>query len=116
MFRALRIRSLASVWLLSTAWAASAAAQTVEVAHVFPYGGRPSSTLMQASDGLYYGTTAQGGSADKGTIFRIDAAGNLRTLHEFYDFDGAAPVAALLEASDGFFYGTTSVGGSHYGG
>ena len=94
---------------LITVWPGSdrAGGQTFEIAHVFPYGGRPASTLIQAKDGFYYGTTTAGGSSDRGTVFRIDAAGNLVTLHEFHDFDGANPRGALLEASDGYFYGTT---------
>ncbi|HVQ55032.1 MAG TPA: choice-of-anchor tandem repeat GloVer-containing protein, partial [Thermoanaerobaculia bacterium] len=109
-------RLLAAALLLSTAWTHSASAQTLEVAHNFPYGGHPYSTLIQASDGLFYGTTSMGGGADQGTVFRIDAAGNLQTLHEFYRVDGEAPSGALLEASDGFFYGTTSYGYPPYGG
>jgi uncharacterized repeat protein (TIGR03803 family) len=116
MFCAWPVRLLARVWLISVISAAAVSAQTFEVAHVFPRGGVPHSTLIQAADGLFYGTTWQGGAADVGTVFRMDAAGNFQTLHEFSGLDGANPAAALLEASDGFFYGATSNGGSFYAG
>ena len=52
-------------------------------------GAYPSSGLIQASDGSFYGTTSSGGATGYGTIFRIDAAGTLTTLHSFNSIDGA---------------------------
>ena len=77
-----------------------------------PYG-----ALIQASDGSFYGTTANGpGSFGFGTIFRIDVdpvtlQAMLTTLHSFNGVDGANPRASLIQASDGTFYGTTFAGG-----
>ncbi|HET8947025.1 MAG TPA: choice-of-anchor tandem repeat GloVer-containing protein [Candidatus Polarisedimenticolia bacterium] len=63
--------------------------------------------LIRAGDGFFYGTTAYGGAADGGTIFRIDRAGALTTLHAFdcSDGEGCAPVL-FLQAADGFLYGS----------
>src|SRR5207237_935698 len=61
----------------------------------------------QGNDKFFYGTAYQGGSIGYGSIYRIDAAGSLTTLHSFNYGDGANPFASLLLASDGFFYGTT---------
>ena len=75
-------------------------------------GANPSS-LMQASDGNFYGTTSGGGTYHYGTIFKITPAGTLTTLHSFDGSDGAGPEAALVQARDGNFYGTTSGGGAY---
>ena len=76
----------------------------------------PDSSLIQGSDGYFYGTTEYGGAicavgptSSCGTVFKISPAGSLITLHSFTGgADGANPDAgALMQASDGFFYGTT---------
>ena len=83
-------------------------------------------SLLQASDGNFYGATSYGGNAKCpfnaegcGTVFEITPAGKLTTLHGFCAetncFDGAAPIG-LLQATDGNFYGTTGGGGASEGG
>ena len=84
-----------------------------EVLHAFAGGadaGNPVS-LIQARDGMFYGTTLTGGAGTKGTVFRMTADGQVTILHAFSGPDGAAPAAALLQATDGDFYGTTRDGG-----
>jgi len=80
-------------------------------------GSQPDSSLIQASDGNFYGTTSVGGSASEGTIFEYNTSTKLVSiLHSFGDGsltnDGSTPVCALIQASDGNFYGTTEYGGS----
>jgi uncharacterized repeat protein (TIGR03803 family) len=71
----------------------------------------PYASLVQGTDGNFYGTTAGGGDYGLGTAFKIDTAGDLTTLHHFKGiYDGADPYAALIQASDGNFYGTTRGG------
>ena len=84
----------------------------------FSEGAVPFAGLVQGSDGNFYGTTAFGGAHFKGTVFKIDATGNLTTLHSFSgsSSDGANPAAALVQGSDGNFYGTTGSGGAHFQG
>ena len=54
--------------------------------------------------------------SDVGTVFKLDAAGTLTTLHSFTGgSDGAYPYAGLIQATDGSFYGTTSGGASGVG-
>src|SRR5207247_1337232 len=79
-------------------------------------GGYPYAGLIQGSDGSFYGTTYLGGAADRGTVFKMDAAGTLTTLHSFAGSDGDGPYAGLIQASDGSFYGTTSWGGDFWRG
>src|SRR5882762_6437309 len=76
-------------------------------------GATPNAGLIQATDGNFYGTTANGGAFSTGTVFQLTPAGTLTVLHEFAGgTDGAAPVAGLIQAADGNFYGTTSQGGA----
>ena len=73
--------------------------------------------MVQATDRNFYGTTSGGGSlacsGGCGTVFKINPAGTLTTLHNFagYPNDGAYPSAGLIQASDGYLYGTTYGGG-----
>jgi uncharacterized repeat protein (TIGR03803 family) len=77
-------------------------------------GANPLGTLVQATDGNFYGITYLGGSNDNGTVFRITRSGTLTTLYRFCSqsgcTDGADP-EGLVQATDGNFYGTTSGGG-----
>jgi uncharacterized repeat protein (TIGR03803 family) len=79
-------------------------------------GGSPISTLVQGTDGNFYGTTQSSSGGPVGTIFRITPEGALTTLYTFCSqtncADGEAPLAGLVQATDGKFYGATSTGGS----
>src|SRR5207253_1437217 len=75
-------------------------------------GATPYATLVQASDGNFYGTTAYGGASGAGTVFKITPGGSLTTLYSFSYSDGAYPSAGLVQGSDGSFYGTTYWGGT----
>ena len=73
----------------------------------------PTATLVQASDGNLYGTTAGGGTSGLGTIFQMTTDGTLSLLHSFSGGnDGANPEAGLVQASDGKLYGTTQIDGT----
>lgn len=75
-------------------------------------GGELQAAVIQGADGNFYGTSSAGGnSTSSGTIFRMDASGNLTTLYFFSGSDGASPTAPLIQTPDGNFYGTTSGGG-----
>jgi len=80
-------------------------------------GSAPETALIEASDESFYGTTIQGGTYGRGTIFRITPAGALTVLYSFCAqsncADGMDPRAALLQASNGDLYGTTSSGGAY---
>jgi uncharacterized repeat protein (TIGR03803 family) len=76
-------------------------------------GGHPYS-LMQASDGNFYGTTYDGGvNGGNGTIFKMTADGTLTSLLAFNGTNGANPLyAPVVQDTDGSFYGTTYSGGA----
>jgi uncharacterized repeat protein (TIGR03803 family) len=78
----------------------------------------PSGGLIQASNEDFYGVAAGGGTGDMclasencGTVFKMTAAAQLTTLHDFCTTvacsDGAQPVGALVQGTDGNLYGTT---------
>ena len=73
----------------------------------------PRGTLIQATDGNFYGTTFSGGAGGYGTVFKMTPAGIVSVLHVFTGgaTDGARPDAKLIQATDGNFYGTTTEGG-----
>ncbi len=81
-------------------------------------GQNPIASLIQATDGNFYGTTFEGGNANSGgTLFGITPAGKLTTLYEFCSkggtncTDGTNPTAAVVQGTNGYLYGTTSGGG-----
>jgi uncharacterized repeat protein (TIGR03803 family) len=68
--------------------------------------------LIQANDGGFYGIFSYGsGTPGVGTIFMINASGQLTPVCDFTDAVGAGPTSALLQGSDGAFYGT-ALGGA----
>ncbi len=76
-------------------------------------GGGPLGGLIKSAEGIWYGTTWGGGASPwVGTIYKMDALGNLTTLHTFSGPDGAGPGGGLIQAMDGDFYGTTESGGA----
>ena len=74
-------------------------------------GAVPDVSLIEGSDGNFYGTTMVGGSSNAGTVFRMTPAGVVTVLHSFGGIPGDGPFTALVEGSDGHFYGTTKGGG-----
>jgi uncharacterized repeat protein (TIGR03803 family) len=85
----------------------------------------PSGSLIQATDGNFYGTTSRGGAYSNcgheepgcGTVFKVTSAGKLTTLYSFCPqgncVDGQAPNGGVIQATDGNFYGTTVAGGTN---
>jgi uncharacterized repeat protein (TIGR03803 family) len=84
------------------------------------FGADPTATLVQGSDGKFYGTTSYGGLASgvsvpgPGTVFSITTNGTLTSLYSFSGgFLNANPQGGLVQGSDGNFYGTTVNGGGY---
>jgi uncharacterized repeat protein (TIGR03803 family) len=79
-------------------------------------GTRPN-TVIQATDGNFYGTTVYGGAHHTGTVFEMTPGGTLTTLYAFCSqtdcTDGAYPTAGLIQARNGDLYGTTQTGGEN---
>src|SRR2546423_1467974 len=78
-------------------------------------GGDLRAALMEASDGVLYGTTSWGGPYGAGLLFKVSKNGSgYSVLHNFTNApgDGAKPFAAPLESSDGALYGPLCWAGS----
>jgi uncharacterized repeat protein (TIGR03803 family) len=99
-----------------TAIALPAQTFTTLVAFHESNGGQPTASLVQGSDGNFYGTTSTGGLHSGGTVFQMTPAGKLTVLYNFCSRtdcnDGAGP-GQLLLASDGNAYGFTPTGGAN---
>jgi len=78
------------------------------------FGAIPRNAPIVDADGNLFGTTAQGGSFDQGTVYRIDAVTHLlTTLHSFTGTEGANPYASLTADGNGTLYGTVTGGGAN---
>ncbi|MBL0327897.1 MAG: T9SS type A sorting domain-containing protein [Bacteroidetes bacterium] len=79
----------------------------------YPYG-----KLTEAPNGMFYGTTSEGGTSGAGCIFEFNPTTNAFTKK--FDFvtstSGKAPCGNLFLANDGKLYGLTSLGGANGGG
>jgi uncharacterized repeat protein (TIGR03803 family) len=73
-------------------------------------GKNPAASLVNV-DGTLYGTTYQGGTKDRGTVFKITQSGDETVLHNFQGGpdDGAYPIGGLVRVG-GALYGTTTAG------
>ena len=70
----------------------------------------PFNQLVLATNGYFYGTTSQGGTALQGNIFKITPGGTETSLYSFCVTtcdDGSSPSSALIQ-SGGYLYGTTT--------
>jgi uncharacterized repeat protein (TIGR03803 family) len=87
-------------------------------------GAYPDATLVQATNGDFYGTTQYGGVGAScpnepgcGTVFKMTPTGTLTTLYSFCTqtacADGGQPSAGLVQAASGDLYGTTYLGGTY---
>ena len=84
-------------------------------------GQSPWGSLVQATNGDFYGTTQEGGDNNNGTVFKITPGGTLTTLYSFAGTgcgegangcpDGQWPYAGLVQDTNGDLYGSTRFGG-----
>jgi len=99
--------------VMGVAQAQSATEQVIHSFGNFPYGANPYGTLIRDADGNLYGTTYEGGAADLGVVFKLDASGHYHLLYSFRGgTDGAKPYAGVIRDAAGNLYGTTNRGGT----
>jgi uncharacterized repeat protein (TIGR03803 family) len=75
-------------------------------------GANPHGSLFLAPNGLLYGTTESGGSAERGTFFDFNMTTNTDTvLYDFIvDTMGGFPYGNVIQATNGLLYGLTGYG------
>ena len=87
---------------------------SVSILHAFAGGASDGAEsaggLVLAPNGLFYGTTAKGGSANFGTIFSMTSGGVVTVLHTFTGTNGVWP-SGLLRTPDNKFYASVTFGG-----
>jgi uncharacterized repeat protein (TIGR03803 family) len=77
-------------------------------------GSVPVGNLLQASDGLLYGMTANGGINEAGVIFSFNPTDStFRKLRDFESTTGYYPYGTLMQTTDGKLYGMTYKGGKN---
>lgn len=75
-------------------------------------GGKPTASLLYASNGRLYGTTEFGGNYGMGVFFMTDLiTGAVTKLVDFDGSNGSQPKGGLVEHPNGKIYGTTYNGG-----
>jgi uncharacterized repeat protein (TIGR03803 family) len=91
------------------------------ILHGFPAtktdGAQPEAGLIFDGNGALYGTTANGGKSNLGTVFRLDPiSGREAVLYSFEGgTDGETPHAGVVFDREGALYGTTNEGGAGVG-
>ena len=81
-----------------------------------PDGNEPLGSLLQASDGNFYGLTEFGGATGVGTVVKVTPGGVESVLYSFGASGGDAQYPyfdGLMQASDGNMYGMTYEGGAN---
>jgi uncharacterized repeat protein (TIGR03803 family) len=79
-------------------------------------GSVPDGAVARDSAGNLYGATYTGGFNNLGTVYRLDASGNITILHSFAGgSDGFGPHGRIYVTGDGTVYGATGQGGGGCG-
>ena len=107
-----------------TIFSYSTDSNTYKICHNFTTGNDgkyPNGPLLQAGDGLLYGTAGNGGRPNdeggvynQGVIFSFNiATSQYGALYNFANYpSGTVPAGPLIQASDSLLYGTTISGGN----
>jgi uncharacterized repeat protein (TIGR03803 family) len=115
------IACITAVFCVATAVASSAQSLTTLGSFGGVNGDNPlTGSLIQATDGNFYGTTWSGGKTDHGVVYKVTPSGTISLVYSFCKVqfvcsDGDTP-SSLVQAANGNIYGTTSYGGAYDGG
>ena len=102
-----------------TVWQYDTGSSKYTVLHSFsgPDGGAPVGGVgceknEKSCGGNLFGTTANGGAHEHGTVWEIDSSGKFRTLHDFTNSEGSVALDRPFVGKNGKMYGTTRDGGN----
>jgi uncharacterized repeat protein (TIGR03803 family) len=70
----------------------------------------PTSGLVRAFNGTFYGTTGRGGANDRGTVFQVAPNGEFSTV---YNGDSIVAYTTPIQGGNGNLYGTSPSGGTN---
>jgi uncharacterized repeat protein (TIGR03803 family) len=73
-------------------------------------GAGPTSGLVRAFNGTFYGTTGRGGANNLGTVFQVAANSEFSTI---YNGDSIAAYTTPIQGGNGNLYGTSASGGTN---
>ncbi len=77
-------------------------------------GDQPTAGLIADAAGNLFGTTAEGGAGNNGTVFEVKAGSDVvTTLATFDNSNGSEPFAGLIVDAAGDLFGTTVKGGAN---
>jgi uncharacterized repeat protein (TIGR03803 family) len=93
---------------------------TVNYTELMPWGrstgAYPKGTLLQATNGIFYGLASGGGTSNGGALFSIDPVSNVYTpLANFTSTLGTSPTGRLVQVGQ-VLYGVCETGGANSGG
>jgi uncharacterized repeat protein (TIGR03803 family) len=69
--------------------------------------------MVQAPNGVYFGTPSGGGANGAGVLFKVTSSGTFTLLHSFVSATDGANPGVLMLATDGNMYGVTATGGAN---
>jgi uncharacterized repeat protein (TIGR03803 family) len=83
---------------------------------LFGDGEYPGAGLLLATDGNYYGSTAEGGTYDDGILFNTTVGGVYKDLYSFNNSSNLmqmSPLSPPVQNTNGTLYGVTEFGGTN---
>jgi uncharacterized repeat protein (TIGR03803 family) len=102
---------------------AAVAQLSLTVLHSFTGGAdgqQPQAALVQATNGVLYGTTYMGGTNNAGTVFKVNPDGSSNVpIYQFpknpFSPGGLSDPSGLIQGADGALYGASGGGGNGWG-
>jgi uncharacterized repeat protein (TIGR03803 family) len=112
-FASASARLASTATILSIICVTAVIAAPAQVSTVYSFTGKMASypywSLVQGTNGDLYGVTISGGTAHKGSVFKVSPEGKLATIYSFCSENqcSSGGASSLILGSNGNFYGST---------